>query len=60
MRPSDGASGRNEWNRSWEPARVGGRGGHTVAPGHAQYGDRDAKGAFRPFRRGFARKPKPL
>lgn len=60
MRPSDGASGRNVWNRSWGPARVGSIGGRTVARDREQYGDRDAKGAFRPFRRGFARKPKPL
>lgn len=60
MRPSDGASGRNVWNRSWEPARVGGKDGRTVALDREQYGDRGAKGAFRPSRRGFARKPKPL
>lgn len=58
-RPSGGASGRNVWNRSWEPARVDGRGGRTVARDREQYGDRGAKGAFRPFRRGSARKPKP-
>lgn len=60
MRPSDDASGRNVWNRSWEPARIGGRDGCTVARDREQYGDRDATGAFRPFRRGFVRKPKPL
>lgn len=59
MRPSDGASNRNVWNRSWEPARVGGRGGRTAARDREQYGDRDAKGAFRPSLRGFARMPKP-
>lgn len=59
MRPSGDASGRNVWNRSWEPARVGGRGGRTVVHDREQYGDRGAAGAFRPFRRGFARKPKP-
>ena len=59
MRPSDGASDRNVWNRSWEPARVGDIGGRTAVRGREQYGDRGAKGAFRPFRRGFAHKPTP-
>lgn len=58
MRPSDGASGRNVWNRCWEPARVGDIGGRTVVRDRVQYGDIGAKGAFRPFQRGFARKPK--